>query len=52
MWRNDRGFANGKTPINNIGPRFNGFVGVKDYEAAAEKTIVTKRGAADLRRPA
>ena len=52
MWRNDRGFASGKTPINNIGPRFNGFVGVKDYEAAAEKAIVTKRGAADLRRPA
>jgi Domain of unknown function (DUF4331) len=44
MWRNNRGFANGKTPINNIGPRFNGFVGVKDYEAAAEKEIVTKRG--------
>ncbi len=43
-WRNGRGFANGKTPINNIGPRFNGFVGVKDYEAAAEKTIVSKRG--------
>jgi len=44
MWRNNRGFANGKTPINNIGPRSNGFVGVKDYEAAAEKEIVTKRG--------
>ena len=44
MWRNNRGFANGKTPINNIGPRLNGFVGVKDYEAAAEKTIVEKRG--------
>src|SRR5262245_38592084 len=44
MWRNNRGFANGKTPINNIGPRFNGFVGVKDYEAGAEKAIVTKRG--------
>ncbi len=37
-------FASGKTPINNVGPRFNGFVGVKDYEAAAEKTIVTKNG--------
>src|SRR5204863_1557286 len=36
--------ASGKTPINNIGPRFNGFVGVKDYEAAAEKTIVTRNG--------
>jgi len=44
MWRNGRGFANGKTPIDNIGPRFNGFVGVKDYEASAEKEIVTKRG--------
>src|SRR6185312_5192875 len=44
MWRNNRGFANGKTPIDNVGPRFNGFVGVKDYEAAAEKEIVTKRG--------
>src|SRR2546425_11821251 len=44
MWRNNRGFANGKTPIDNIGPRFNGFAGVKDYEASAEKTIVSKRG--------
>jgi hypothetical protein len=44
MWRNNRGFANGKTPIDNIGPRFNGFVGVKDYEATAEKAIVDKRG--------
>src|SRR6476646_11234937 len=44
MWRNNRGFASGKTPINNIGPRFNGFVGVKDYAATAEKEIVTKRG--------
>ena len=41
---NGKPFASGKTPINNIGPRFNGFVGVKDYEAAAEKAIVTKRG--------
>ena len=41
---NGKPFASGKTPINNIGPRFNGFVGVKDYEAAAEKTIVTKNG--------
>src|SRR6476661_5085224 len=44
MWRNTRGFANGKTPIDNIGPRTTAFVGVKDYEAAAEKTIVSKRG--------
>ncbi len=42
--RNGKPFASGKTPIDNIGPRFNGFVGVKDYEAAAEKTIVTKNG--------
>ena len=41
---NGKPFATGKTPINNVGPRFNGFVGVKDYEAAAEKTIVTKNG--------
>jgi hypothetical protein len=41
---NGRPFASGKTPIDNIGPRFNGFVGVKDYEAAAEQTIVTKNG--------
>jgi hypothetical protein len=41
---NGKAFASGKTPIDNIGPRFNGFAGVKDYEAAAEKTIVTKNG--------
>ena len=41
---NGKPFATGKTPIDNIGPRFNGFVGVKDYEAAAEKTIVAKNG--------
>jgi hypothetical protein len=41
---NGRPFAKGMTPINNIGPRFNGFVGVKDYEAAAEKTVVTAGG--------
>src|SRR6476659_10145750 len=41
---NGKAFASGKTPINNVGPRFNGFVGVKDYEADAEKTIVTKNG--------
>src|SRR5262249_57708552 len=44
MWRSKRGFENGKTSIDNIGPRFNGFVGVKDYEAVAEKEIVDKRG--------
>src|SRR5262249_19128906 len=36
--------ASGKTPINNIGPRFNAFANAKDYEAVAEKTIVTKGG--------
>src|SRR3954454_3502069 len=41
---NGKPFATGRTPIDNIGPRFNGFVGVKDYEATAEKTIVTKNG--------
>ncbi len=41
---NGKPLAKGMTPINNIGPRFNGFVGVKDYEAAAEKTIVTAGG--------
>jgi hypothetical protein len=42
--RNGKAFAKGQTPIDNIGPRFNGFVGVKDYEAAAEKTIVHAHG--------
>jgi hypothetical protein len=42
--KNGAPFASGKTPIDNIGPRFNGFVGVKDYETDAEKTIVTKNG--------
>ena len=42
--RNGTVFASGKTPINNVGPRFNDFVGVKYYEAAAEKEIVTKDG--------
>src|SRR3989442_11455744 len=41
---NGKPFATGKTPIDNIGPRFNGFVGVKDYETAAEATIVTQNG--------
>jgi hypothetical protein len=41
---NGKPLAKGMTPINNIGPRFNGFVGVKDYEAAAEKTIVSAGG--------
>jgi hypothetical protein len=37
--RNGKAWAHGTTPIDNIGPRFNGFVGVPHYEAAAEKTI-------------
>jgi hypothetical protein len=43
--RNGKFFAKGQTPIDNIGPRFNGFVGVKDYEGSAEKTIVHAGGA-------
>ena len=50
--RNGKPFATGKTPINNIGPRFNGFVEVKDYEAAAQATIVHEGRRRDLRRPA
>src|SRR5438093_1177673 len=42
--KNGKAWAAGKTPINNVGPRFNDFVGVKDYEAAAQKTIVQKGG--------
>ena len=42
--RNGKFFAAGTTPIDNIGPRFNGFVGVKNYEASAEKTIVHAHG--------
>jgi Domain of unknown function (DUF4331) len=42
--RNGRPFATGTTPIDNIGPRFNGFVGVNHYEQAAEKTIVHRGG--------
>src|SRR5207237_784508 len=37
-------FAVGKTPIDNIGPRFNAFAGAKSYEAVADKTIVHKGG--------
>src|SRR5881397_1058147 len=42
--RNDLLFAVGKTPIDNIGPRFNAFAGAKSYEQVAEKTIVQKNG--------
>jgi hypothetical protein len=41
---NGKAWASGKTPIDNVGPRFNGFVGVKNYEQAAEATIVHKGG--------
>jgi hypothetical protein len=43
--KNGKAWATGTTPIDNIGPRFNGFVGVKNYEASAEKTIVHRGGA-------
>ena len=42
--RNGHAWATGTTPIDNIGPRFNGFVGVKNYEQTAEKTIVHHGG--------
>ncbi len=42
--KNGRAWATGTTPIDNIGPRFNGFVGVKNYEASAEKTVVHRGG--------
>jgi uncharacterized protein DUF4331 len=41
---NGQPWASGKTPIDNIGPRFNAFAGAKDYEATAEKAIVDKDG--------
>src|SRR4051812_23067966 len=40
--KNGKPFATGKTPTDNIGPRFNGFVGVKNYEMSAEGTVVQK----------
>ena len=42
--KNGHAWATGTTPIDNIGPRFNGFVGVKNYEQTAEKTIVRRGG--------
>jgi hypothetical protein len=44
--KNGHAWATGTTPIDNIGPRFNGFVGVKNYEASAEKTVVHRGGVA------
>jgi hypothetical protein len=41
---NGKPFATGKTPMNNIGPRQQDFAKIKDYEAAAQATIVTKNG--------
>jgi hypothetical protein len=41
---NGKPFATGKTPMDNIGPRQQGFFKVKDYEAAAEATIVHAKG--------
>jgi hypothetical protein len=41
---NGKPFATGKTPIDNIGPRTNAASGIKDYEAAAEATIVNQNG--------
>src|SRR4051794_35749485 len=40
--RNGKAFASGTTPMDAIGPRQEGFFGVKNYEASAEKTIVHK----------
>ena len=42
--RNGTFFASGKTPFDNIGPRFNAFDGQAKYEQAAEKTIVHQGG--------
>jgi len=42
--RNGKAFATGTTPPNNIGPRLLGFLGVKNYKAAAAKSIVSKGG--------
>ena len=39
MWRNNRGFANGKTPINNIGPRT-----TPNYHALAANAVAPLAG--------
>jgi hypothetical protein len=41
---NGKPFATGKTPMDNIGPRQQQFAGIKNYEQAAEATIVHKNG--------
>src|SRR5262245_24811416 len=38
--RNGKLFAHGKTPINNIGPRYNNFVKVPDYRKSAADAVV------------
>jgi hypothetical protein len=42
--RNGKVWAKGTTPPNNIGPRLLGFLGVKSYNAAVAKSIVSKGG--------
>ena len=42
--KNGRAWAKGTTAPNNIGPRLLGFLGVKNYQAAVAKSIVTKGG--------
>ena len=41
---NGKPFATGKTPMDNIGPRQQAFFKIKNYEAAAEATIVHQNG--------
>jgi Domain of unknown function (DUF4331) len=41
---NGKVWAKGTTPPNNIGPRLLGFLGVKNYNAAVAKSIVSKGG--------
>jgi len=41
--KNGRPYAKGVTAPNNIGPRLLGFLGVKDYRAAVQSSIVTAR---------
>jgi hypothetical protein len=44
VMRNGKVWAKGTTPPNNIGPRLLGFLGVKNYNAAVAKSIVSKSG--------
>jgi hypothetical protein len=41
---NGKPLASGKTPIDNVGPRFNAFAGAAAYEKAAEATVVHAHG--------